>query len=154
MSRILLRRGNKVDLPALNVGEPGFSTDTKELFIGHSSGNQRIPIVPSLSAAPWITPTLFNGWVNYGSGQASVGYYKDDLGVVHIKGFIKNGVTTGGNVIFSLPAGYRPLEILTYSTASNGAYGQTYVKDTGDVVFDAGSNVFFSLNIPSFRAEQ
>ena len=38
---IRLKRGNKANLPLLAVGEPAICLDTKELFIGTSSGNQR-----------------------------------------------------------------------------------------------------------------
>lgn len=57
---IYFRRGNKTDLPVLNAGEPGFAVDTKELFIGHSSGNVRI-FVDAKSLAQ-------NGYVTLPSG--------------------------------------------------------------------------------------
>jgi hypothetical protein len=153
--KIQFRRGTAAQLAAvtLSVGEPAYITDTKRLYVGDGTTNQGI-VSSAPTTATWIAPTLLNGWVNFGESQAIVGYYKDDLGMVHLKGFIKSGTAASGTVIFHLPGGYRPFEIMTYSTGSNGAYGQIYVKDNGDVVFDVGSNVFFSLNIPAFRAEQ
>lgn len=41
-NKILLRRGRKADLPELSVGEPAFTTDTRELFIGSDDGNTAI----------------------------------------------------------------------------------------------------------------
>lgn len=41
-NKIQLRRGNKADLPALREGEPGFTLDTGELYIGSADGNRRI----------------------------------------------------------------------------------------------------------------
>lgn len=38
-NKIQFKRGQKAQLPTLAVGEPGLTTDTKELFIGHPSGN-------------------------------------------------------------------------------------------------------------------
>jgi hypothetical protein len=35
ISRILFRRGNLIDLPLLNEGEPGYATDKQRLFIGN-----------------------------------------------------------------------------------------------------------------------
>ena len=35
ISRILFRRGNMIDLPLLNEGEPGYATDRQRLFIGN-----------------------------------------------------------------------------------------------------------------------
>lgn len=37
--RHIFKRGLKADLPVLVQGEPAFSTDTKELFVGASAGN-------------------------------------------------------------------------------------------------------------------
>lgn len=37
--RHLFKRGPKADLPLLNVGEPGFATDTKQVFVGATGGN-------------------------------------------------------------------------------------------------------------------
>lgn len=42
MATILLKRGPEATIPALNVGEPGFTTDTFKLYIGSSAGNQLI----------------------------------------------------------------------------------------------------------------
>lgn len=39
---ILFKRGLKTNIPALAVGEPGFCTDTKELFVGSSDGNKLV----------------------------------------------------------------------------------------------------------------
>lgn len=40
--RILLRRGALADLPSLSEGEPGFATDSEELFVGTANGNRRV----------------------------------------------------------------------------------------------------------------
>lgn len=37
--KILLRRGNRTDLPALQSGEPGVALDTRQVFIGSTAGN-------------------------------------------------------------------------------------------------------------------
>lgn len=38
-NKIQLRRGVKANLPTLSVGEPAFTTDTKQLFIGDGNSN-------------------------------------------------------------------------------------------------------------------
>lgn len=43
MSIIKIKRGLKVNLPALEIGELAFCTDTKELFIGSNDGNILMP---------------------------------------------------------------------------------------------------------------
>ncbi len=99
----------------------------------------------------YIAPTLLNSWVNYGSGFSDTGYYKDSAGVVHIKGMVKNGTTTGGTAIFTLPVGYRPSQILIIPTVSNSAFGQLRINTNGNVEFHSGSNAWFSLDNIAFR---
>jgi len=50
---LLLRRGLKADLPVLEINEPGWCTDTKELFIGTSSGNKLIAKTFIPNAPDW-----------------------------------------------------------------------------------------------------
>lgn len=52
----------------------------------------------------WITPTFLNGWAPHGTSQ--VGYYKDSLGTVHLRGRVSGA--SAASVIFNLPADYRP----------------------------------------------
>lgn len=50
MSQTLkLKRGAKTDLPTLNLGELGYCTDTKELFIGNGIGNTLLNSMSSIS---------------------------------------------------------------------------------------------------------
>ena len=42
MNTIKLKRGRHENLPVLAVGEPAFTTDTKELYIGTATGNVKI----------------------------------------------------------------------------------------------------------------
>ncbi len=58
----------------------------------------------------WIAPSLSNSWVNYGGSYSTAGYYKDPLGIVHIRGMVKDG--TADTAVFTLPAGYRPEHLL------------------------------------------
>lgn len=41
-NKIQIKRGPAASLPTLDVGEPGFTTDTKKLYIGASGGNVEI----------------------------------------------------------------------------------------------------------------
>jgi len=98
----------------------------------------------------WITPTLLNSWVNFGGGYSTVGYYKDSLGIVHVKGIVKSGTAVG---IFVLPAGYRPVEILRLPTFTNGVFGWISIDTAGDVNAGGGySNVSFALDVVNFKA--
>lgn len=55
-------------------------------------------------AQAWQAPTLLNSWVNFGGSFATVAYYRDAVGIVHLKGRMKTG--TVGTIAFTLPAGY------------------------------------------------
>ncbi len=49
-NKLQFKRGLKASLPALSVGEPGFCTDTKELFVGASGGNIQLAKQVDLTA--------------------------------------------------------------------------------------------------------
>jgi hypothetical protein len=103
------------------------------------------------SKYPWIAPTLLNAWVNFGGAYATVGYTKDDLGYVHLRGLIKSG--TIAQTAFVLPVGFRPEKDLLIATTSNGAFGQLSIRTDGQVFVESGSNINFSLENIAFRVE-
>lgn len=57
-------------------------------------------------AQPWSTATLLNGWTNFAAGTVQCQYRMLNQVTVEVIGVIKSGTTTGGTVIFSLPAGF------------------------------------------------
>lgn len=63
----------------------------------------------------WASPSLENGWVNYGSGFESAGYVRTNAGIVTLKGLVKSGATN--TTIFTLPPGYRPAMRMLFVTA-------------------------------------
>ena len=98
------------------------------------------------------TPTLQNGWVNYGAGYESATYWKDKCGVVHIAGFIKSGTTTAETVIFTLPEGYRPRAAEKFFAVSLNAICVIDVYASGAVAIKTGANSgWLSLSGISFR---
>lgn len=101
----------------------------------------------------WITVTVFqNSWVNYGSGYTDAQYFKDQFGVVHLRGLVKSG-TVGTVPIFTLPVGYRPGKHHLIPACSNSSYGQVNIETNGEVWAQVGSNIWFSLDGVSFRAD-
>jgi hypothetical protein len=63
MNTIKLKRGRHENLPVLAVGEPAFTTDTKELYIGTTTGNVKISAdIDEINAilANYVTNTTFN----------------------------------------------------------------------------------------------
>ena len=60
-----------------------------------------------------VTPTHADPWQNYGPPYASAAFYKDQLGIVHLRGLLNwNHFTISADPqvtpIFRLPAAYRP----------------------------------------------
>lgn len=103
--------------------------------------------------AVWIAPTLLNSWTNLGGAYEPAGYYKDDMGIVHVRGIVTGGTTTLGTPILTFPAGYRPLFTIATACVSNNLFGSFQITSAGNLNIIVGSATSFSLNF-SFRAEQ
>jgi hypothetical protein len=106
----------------------------------------------------WQTPTLLNAWINRGSPNNPVGYWKGTDGVVHLRGSIQSGVTNTN--IFILPAGYRPpgkevFLVLCYSSTLGYVPGRVDVFSDGTVLCQTGPasglTVLLSLDGLTFR---
>lgn len=106
------------------------------------------------TAPTWTDATLQNGWTNYGSGFNTAGYYKDQLGIVRLKGFITGGSTISGTNLFTLPNGYRPANKQFRAVNSNNVFGSLSIEATGEVKFEAGNNTWFCVDGIQFPAEQ
>ena len=99
----------------------------------------------------WHSEGFHSGWRNYGNDYNNVGYFRDSLGIVHLRGLIKGG---GGNTtIFMLPEGYRPIgrELFAISRESN-TVGRVDVLPTGQVWAETVSSGWTSLDRLSFRS--
>jgi Kelch motif len=100
--------------------------------------------------------SLQSNWVAYNPAVHAVpGYFKDKRGIVHLKGLIKNGITTYDTPIFTLPLGYRPTERLLFNVTISDAFGRIDIRPDGKVVYGSGStnNAFLSLDGVSFRVD-
>lgn len=110
-------------------------------------------VVPIVEEA-WIAPTFQNSWVNYDNDVTHnvAGYWKDSMGVVHLKGLVKSGTAAA---IFTLPAGYRPYKRCIFVILSNGAVGRINLDPDGQVIPTTPySNAWVSLDGITFRAYQ
>ncbi len=90
-------------------------TEVARFFTAHDH-NAIIDAKANKAQEAWLTPTLLNGWENLATIYAQVGYYKDEFGVVHIKGFVRSGTD---NVFFILPSGYRPSETIYFPAVAD-----------------------------------
>ena len=102
----------------------------------------------------WITPTLINGWLQYGAGWDTIAYRRLN-GVVHLKGLMKSGTINAA--AFVLPAGFRPGGLRMFAPASNAGGTVTATRcdidNLGNVNPQAGTNVAYSLSGICFPAE-
>jgi hypothetical protein len=99
----------------------------------------------------WQSVAFLNNWHNYGFGWNDAGYYKDDMGIVHLKGLVAGGLAN--TTIFALPAGYRPSaqQLFVCSTNPNVA-GRVDVTTAGGVTVVRGDSGWVSLDGLTFRA--
>jgi hypothetical protein len=101
-------------------------------------------------------PGFFSGWDNFGSGLAEAGFFKDALGIVHLKGTIFG---PSDSFAFFLPEGYRnsPTEVLLLPVAGTavggGPIAAYLVIDNGGLlpVCASGGSCGFGLDGLSFR---
>jgi hypothetical protein len=110
-------------------------------------------------------PGFTFAWANFGSVHNTVAFYKDPLGVVHLRGIadcshvIDCEPGTGSATIFILPPGYRPVaqEAFPMLTSASGANPRVDVTSSGAVVLrnprldDSGD--WLSLDGITFRAD-
>ena len=126
---------------------------------------EAIKIVPgpttSIAQPAYTAASFQNTWSDWGGGLSTCAYWKDSVGVVHIKGIAKAGASSAANVIFTLPVGYRPTELHQFAvTQYNGAsniFGLLQVDGSGNVYpnfYTGGVGGNISLCGISFKAEQ
>jgi len=96
-------------------------------------------------------PVFENGWQNQAvAGRSSAAFYKDPLGVVHLKGIIvgPDGLATA----FTLPPGYRPSQDLVVPKSSSAV--ASLVATTGEVQVECqGGSCTHGLDGFTFRAQ-
>lgn len=87
----------------------------------------------------WTAVAFAGTFANLGGAFATAAYRKDPNGYVHVKGIITGG-TSGGN-IFTLPAGYRPLETHQFAQKQTAGgvdgYAEISVQASGVVTASA-----------------
>lgn len=111
-------------------------------------------------------PAFPTGWRHYSAGASAYGmvrFYKDYLGIVHLEGIAETTATPGSPLVYTLPAGYHPIEQQIVGCIGNAPVGtQVLVRvellATGDIqvqnpaytAFTSGS--WLSLSNIHFRA--
>lgn len=123
-----------------------------------------MPAVPKVldvtTTARWTDATLENSWAT-ATGYGDPGYRIDSDGVVHLRGAADSG-TYGSSAIFTLPAGYRPADPVSFPAAQSNATfepsGRVNISTAGVVTAPAitsiqtGTSTFLSFEGISFEA--
>ena len=124
-------------------------------------------------------PFVADPWINFGGSLATAAFYKDQLGIVHLKGvvrapFIYFGSGPARRPIFRLPSGYRPETVRIFASVGAADYsteveqeaaGRVDVQPDGLVVMEVdcrGTNPehcsangpYFTLDGISFRPDE
>lgn len=107
-----------------------------------------------LNKGPAYTPVTFqSGWSNFGFGFAPASYYRDPLGIVHLRGTIQN--VSSDTIAFTLPVGFRPAKDLFAPAAGGGPEGALLrILDNGNVTpsCQGGADCIIGMDGVTFRA--
>lgn len=104
-------------------------------------------------------PPFLNSWSNYDTHTSHVdatwqqaGFYRDNLGVIHLGGLVKGGAVPGA--VFHLPQYYCPWFYHAYPVLANNGLARvtvTWMTPGCDVIVEFGSNAWVSLDGISWR---
>jgi hypothetical protein len=98
----------------------------------HTIGQNAMRLPPEQVVGATGEPGFGSGWKNAGGGYQSVGFYRDDEGVVHLRGAV--AFPASSITIFTLPTGYRPAATEMFSAELDDAgSAMVFVTSGGDV---------------------
>jgi len=122
---------------------------------GDSSYEEHLKFIPTGGTFHvWNSIPFVNSWETYDSVYNPGGYYRDNNGIVHLRGLIKNGTDY---IIATLPAGYRPgYRILTTGHTRTHTTCRVDVLATGEISlqYSIYDSLWVSLDGIHFKAEQ
>jgi|GEM_PF-3678079 len=128
------------------------ATNSNEL--ARIKGNGNLAIAGVVEVESVIAPTFQNSFTNYNNGYTTVGYFKDKMGMVHLKGMVTHTGDPDGLVVFTLPIGYRPGSGERVFMAYNSdTVSRVDILANGNVVVSAGVTGWLSLDGIYFRAD-
>jgi hypothetical protein len=107
--------------------------------VGPGSTTQDLCADPSKTAVFCNNGSVFPStpWHNYGGGFATAGFYKDQLGIVHLKGLVAGPLTDATTPVvkplFRLPTAYRPAHPRVFPIVGRNNDGQEVAQGRVDV---------------------
>jgi hypothetical protein len=126
------------DHELFKAANSGIKYENETLTYKNADGNA-VTVGHADADNAWVTASLSNSWVDYGSSKSTAAYRLMPNGKVALKGVVKSG-SSATAVIMTLPAGYRPAEIRRLAAAANSALGIVEITTGGAVSFVVGGS--------------
>lgn len=124
-------------------------TITMRVTAKNSTGPSSTYGSAAASIPGWITQNLASSWVVFDSTPSSYStpqFTKTSSETVILKGVIKNGNSTSGSLLFTLPDGYRPTHRLIFQTDTGGSPSRVDVTTAGEVILMTGNSNWVTLD--------
>lgn len=122
--------------------------DTHRVLVKYKEG------LPNYNDDTPVAPSFLNSWANAGGDTKPLGYFKDNLGYVHVSGVVvQAAIGLINTTIFQLPAGFRTATNNVFDVAcvtQSGAIAGVRVYADGYVTQISGSTAPFTMNF-SFK---
>jgi hypothetical protein len=106
--------------------------------------------------SPKLVGPLYSGWTYEPNWGTNPQYWKDAMGMVHIRGLLQNPTfPTDGTIAFVLPEGYRPQVDERFTVDGNFSHATVVIFTNGIVqIWLSNPNILWlSLAGISFRAQ-
>lgn len=133
-----------------------YHAQTVNLKITARNGSDTFPYGTTSAILPGFTDcSLQSGWVNYGSVYGNGGFTKTTDNIVLLRGLISNSTAAYGDILCTLPLGFRPSSRLIFQNntrLSNGTSGsgRIDVLPDGSIVAMGTPGSWFGFDGVSF----
>jgi hypothetical protein len=118
--------------------------------MSHAALDARAAFKESMATHAWQPLQLKNGWSNNSTGYPNASFYRDAIGIVHLRGIVSRG---SGVIVANLPPSYRPPTAMVYDVACAAAQPcRAIINAKGAIRFSPGGS-WTSLNEIHFTAQ-
>jgi hypothetical protein len=126
---------------------------TNQFVIDGATGTIVQEVWEEVADNPFESRRFQNGWKNYNDEYNTAAYFKDSMGIVHLKGLVKGGSGGINATIFVLPEGYRPAaRELRVAIMHDENTARVDIMPNGRVVPYKAHSTWTSLDGITFRA--
>lgn len=147
----------RVGLRRATAGDSSFAWRVGDVFIQESEffglRTNTLSVVSSASIAQeaWTAVTFLNSFSDFDAANFQpAAYFKDSMGIVHLRGLAKRASAALSTAIFQLPTGYRPAKHSEFGIMANNKFARLEVLSGGNVQVVAADDAswfnFFQLD--------